>query len=101
MHSRDCSTSLGMTRSLSPVKISALGDSALLIDFADESASPDVLLHRALSAADALELAKIPGVREITSAYQSVALFLDLRGINSSMEENIRAMISATEMQST
>jgi KipI family sensor histidine kinase inhibitor len=65
------------TREILPVKISPLGDSALLIDFADESSNPEILLRRALSAAEALKHAKIPGVIEITSAYQSVALFLD------------------------
>ncbi len=59
------------------VEISTLGDSALLIDFADESSDPGMLLQRALSAADALERSKLPGVVEITSAYQSVAIFVD------------------------
>jgi inhibitor of KinA len=59
------------------VKISPLGDSALLIDFADETPDTAVLLKRALSVADAIEQAKIPGVIEVTSAYQSVAVFLE------------------------
>ncbi len=56
------------------MKFSPLGDSALLIDFSDES--PNERLHRALSAAAVLERAKIPGIIEIISAYESVALFL-------------------------
>jgi KipI family sensor histidine kinase inhibitor len=75
------------------MKISTLGDSALLIDFADESPNPDVLLVRALSAAAALERARIAGVREITSAYQSVALFLDVTCTEGSLEENIRQVV--------
>jgi inhibitor of KinA len=58
------------------VKFSPLGDSALLIDFSDESSDPNELLHRALSVSATLGRAKIPGIIEITSAYESVALFL-------------------------
>jgi inhibitor of KinA len=59
------------------VKISSLGDSALLIDFANESLDSARSLRRVLSAASALERAKIDGIVEITSAFASVALFLD------------------------
>ena len=57
------------------MRIQPLGDSAIILDFADESSDAIELLKRALSAADALEHANIPGVIEVTSAYQSVALF--------------------------
>jgi inhibitor of KinA len=60
------------------MRLQPLGDSALILDFADESSNADELLRRALTAAEALERASIPGVIEITSAYQSVALFFDL-----------------------
>jgi len=63
--------------------IQPLGDSAIILDFADESSDAAELLKRSLSAADALERATIPGVIEVTSAYQSVALFLDLSRIAS------------------
>ena len=59
------------------MKISPLGDSALLIDFADESTDSAESLRRVLSAASALESAKIDGIVEITSAFASVALFLN------------------------
>ena len=59
------------------MKISPLGDSALIVDFADESSDRERLLSHALSAATALEHAKIPGVVEVTSSYQSVAIFFD------------------------
>jgi inhibitor of KinA len=65
------------------VTISPLGDSALLVDFSDESSSGRDLLDRALSAADRLSRAQLPGVDEVTSAYQSVAIFLDLAAIES------------------
>jgi inhibitor of KinA len=69
------------------VKFSPLGDSALLIDFVDESSDSAVLLPRALSAADTIAQAKIPGIIEATSAYQSVAVFF--HGTNSSSSELI------------
>ena len=58
--------------------ISWLGDSALLLDFTDESADTETLLGRSLSSAAALKHVQIEGLVEVTSAYQSVALFLDL-----------------------
>src|SRR5438046_10572224 len=61
--------------------ISPLGDSAIIVDFADEVSDQDRLLARALAAAQALESARIPCVVAITSAYQSVAVFLDLARI--------------------
>jgi inhibitor of KinA len=79
------------------MKVSALGDCALVVDFADESSDSDMLLRRALFAADALERARIPGVREIASAYQSVAVFLDLPCVEASVEEDIREIIHAAE----
>jgi inhibitor of KinA len=63
------------------MRLQPLGDSALILDFADESSDADELLRRALTVAEVLERAQIPGVIEITSAYQSVALFLDLSGV--------------------
>ena len=65
------------------MRIQPLGDSAIILDFADESSDAAELLRRSLSAADVLEQANIPGVIEVTSAYQSVALFLDLSRIAS------------------
>ena len=79
------------------MKISPLGDSALLIDFAGESANPDETLRRVLSATQAIARADIPGVVEITSAFESVALFLEpTAGNDQFLEKKIRDAISTT-----
>src|ERR1700730_14279992 len=72
-----------------------LGDSAVIIDFADESSDRERLLARALSVTQALEGAKIPGVIEVTSAYESVALFFDPARIERDVEEKIRALVAS------
>jgi TIGR00370 family protein len=63
--------------------IQPLGDSAVILDFSDESSDADELLRRVLSVAQALERAGIPEVVEVTSAYQSVAVFLELKRLAS------------------
>jgi inhibitor of KinA len=80
------------------MKISPLGDSALTVDFADEFSDRDRLLARAFSAASAIERANIPGIVDITSAYQSVAIFFDQSRIeeNVSIEDAIRSAIGST-----
>ena len=80
------------------MKISALGDSALTVDFADEFSDRGRLLARALSAASAIERAKIPGIVDISSAYQSVAIFFHQSRIeeNVSIEDAIRSAIGQT-----
>src|SRR5438045_9602028 len=72
-----------------------LGDSALTIDFADESPDRERLLARALSVAGALEGANIPGVIDVTSAYESVAVFFDPARIERDVEEKIRAFVAS------
>jgi inhibitor of KinA len=72
-----------------------LGDSALTVDFADESTDRERLLARALSVAEALEGANIPGVTDVTSAYESVGLFFDPTGIERDVEEKIRASVAS------
>src|SRR5207248_7195523 len=72
-----------------------LGDSALTIDFADESPDRERLLARALSVAGALEGANIPGVIDVTSAYESVAVFFDPGRIERDVEEKIRAFVAS------
>ena len=72
-----------------------LGDSALTIDFADESPDRERLLTRALSVAGALEGANIPGVIDVTSAYESVAVFFDPARIERDVEEKIRAFVAS------
>jgi inhibitor of KinA len=70
------------------MRLDALGDSAVILDFADEYSDPGKLLRRVLAAAEALERAQIPGVVEITSAYQSVALFFDLGRVVAAADEH-------------
>jgi inhibitor of KinA len=77
------------------MKISSLGDSALIVDFADDSSDGERLLSHALSVTMALERAKIPGVVEVTSSYQSVAIFFDPTRIEPDMEEKIRALVAS------
>jgi inhibitor of KinA len=81
------------------MKISPLGDSALTVDFADESSDRGRLLARGLSAAATLQDTKIPGVVEITSAYESVALFFDPAQIEPDFEEKIRALIASARVR--
>jgi inhibitor of KinA len=80
------------------VKILPLGDSALLVDFAEESSDPAELLDRALSAVEAIARANIPGIIEITSAYQSVAVFLSHHGFeDGSLTERISQTVASAE----
>ncbi len=72
-----------------------LGDSALTVDFIDESSDRERLLARALSVAAALERAKIPGVIDVTSAYESVAVFFNPARIEREVEETIRALVAS------
>ena len=60
------------------MKIDALGDSALIINLADEISDSGGLLARVLSAAATIEGARLPGVVDVTSSYESVAVFFDL-----------------------
>src|SRR5205807_2202018 len=71
-----------------------LGDSALIVDFADEASDRERLLARALSVVEALEGANIPGVIDVTSAYESVALFFEPGRIEGDVEEKIRALVA-------
>ena len=77
------------------MKISPLGDSAITVDFTDESSDRERLLARALSVAGALEGANIPGVIDVTSAYESVAVFFDPARIERGVEEKIRALVAS------
>ena len=70
-----------------------LGDSALTVDFADESSDRERLLARALSAAERLEAANVPGVIDVTCAYESVAVFFDPTRIEQDFEEKIGALV--------
>ena len=74
------------------VKIDALGDSALIVSFADE---PAQALARALAAAHAIEHAKIPGVVDVSSSYESVAVFFDLSETEPQFEDKIRRLIAS------
>ena len=70
-----------------------LGDSALTVDFADESSDRERLLARALSAAERLERANVAGVIDVTCAYESVAVFFDPTRIGQDFEEKIGALV--------
>jgi inhibitor of KinA len=77
------------------MKIEALGDSALIIDLADEISDSSSLLPRVLSAAEAIEKAKLPGVVDVTSSYESVAVFFDLRQVEPDIEDKVRVLIAS------
>jgi inhibitor of KinA len=77
------------------MKIEALGDSALIIDLADEISDSSSLLPRVLSAAEAIERAKLPGVVDVTSSYESVAVFFDLRQVEPDIENKVRVLIAS------
>ena len=60
------------------MKITPLGDSALLIDLEPSARErPEQTLRRVLSARQAIERAKIPGLIECSSSYRTVAAFFD------------------------
>jgi inhibitor of KinA len=92
---------IGVREKFLSVKIFNLGDSALVLDFGDEAADPKAQVSRALSAAAAIESARIEGVLEITAAYQTVSLFLawtrprEIPLDNTDLIENITQAISA------
>ena len=77
------------------MKFHPLGDSALIVELADESSDPERLLARALATAATLERANIPGVIDVTSAYESVAVFFDPARIEQDIEEKIRALVAS------
>lgn len=77
------------------MKIDALGDSALIINLADEISDSSALLARVLSAAATIERAKLPGVVDVTSSYESVAVFFDLHQVEPDIEDKIRVLIAS------
>jgi inhibitor of KinA len=77
------------------MKIDALGDSALIINLADEISDSSGLLARVLSAAATIERAKLPGVVDVTSSYESVAVFFDLPQVEPDIEDKIRVLIAS------
>ena len=77
------------------MKIDALGDSALIINLADEISDSSGLLARVLSAAATIEGAKLPGVVDVTSSYESVAVFFDLHQVEPDIEDKIRVLIAS------
>ena len=77
------------------MKIEALGDSALIINLADEISDSSGLLARVLSAAATIEGAKLPGVVDVTSSYESVAVFFDLPQVERDIEDKIGALIAS------
>src|SRR4029453_1024319 len=81
------------------MKISPLGDSAIAVDFTDESSDHERLLARALSVAEALEGANIPGVIDVTSAYESVAVFFYPGRNERGVEEKIRVLVASASVR--
>jgi len=77
------------------MKIEALGDSALIIDLADEISDSSDVLPRVLSAAEAIEGARLPGVVDVTSSYESVAVFFDLTQVELDVEDKVRVLINS------
>ena len=77
------------------MKIEALGDSALVINLADEISDSSGVLARVLSAAATIEGAKLPGVVDVTSSYESVAVFFDLPQVEPDIEDKIRVLIAS------
>lgn len=81
------------------MKIDALGDSALIFNLADEISDSGELLSRVLSAAATIEGAKLPGVVDVTSSYESVAVFFDLTQVGSDIEDKIRGLITSARVR--
>ena len=81
------------------MKIDALGDSALIINLADEISDASGLLARVLSAAATIEGAKLPGVVDVTSSYESVAVFFDLPQVEWDIEDKIGALIASASVR--
>ena len=57
--------------------------------------TPAALLARVLSAAATIEGAKLPGVVDVTSSYESVAVFFDLPQVEPDIEDKIRVLIAS------
>jgi inhibitor of KinA len=77
------------------MKIDPLGDSALIINLADKISDSSGLLARVLSAAETIERAKLPGVIDVTSSYESVAVFFQITQLGPDFEDKIRALIAS------
>lgn len=77
------------------MQIDTLGDSALIVDLADEASNSAKVLARALSAAKIIEDAKLPGVVDVTSSYESIAVFFNLDQIEPDMEDKIRTLVAS------
>ena len=77
------------------MKIDALGDSALIINLADDVSDSSGLLTRVLSAAETIERAKLQGVVDITSSYESVAVFFDITQVEPQIEDKIGALTAS------
>ena len=80
------------------MKIETLGDSALIINLADEISDSRGLLTRVLSAAKTIEGAKLSGVVDVTSSYDSVAVFFDLTKVEPDIEGKVRALIASARV---
>lgn len=90
------------------MKITALGDSALLIDVEPAAGEPaEKTLRRVLSIKKSIERATIPGLTECSSSYRTVAAFfqplaaiphgVEARAASSWFEDRIRKAIASTK----
>lgn len=77
------------------MRIHALGDSALIVDLADEYSDSNKLLARLLSSVDSIERAKLSGVVDVTSSYESLAVFFKLPQIANDFEDRIRDLVAS------
>src|SRR4030095_12741129 len=77
------------------MKIDALGDSALIINLADEISDSSALLARVLSAGATIEGEKRAGGVSAPSSYESVAVFFDLPQVEPDIEDKIRVLIAS------
>ena len=83
------------------MKIEALGESALIIDLADEISDASGLLPRVLSAAASIERAKLPGVVDVTSSYESVAVFFNLAQVEPDIADKVRVLIASAGVRAS
>jgi inhibitor of KinA len=75
------------------MKIDPLGDSGLIIEFGGEMPDSGKVLRRVLCAAKTIENAKLAGVTDVTTSYESLAVFFNPTQSAVDMEDKLRALI--------
>ena len=87
----------------SAVEITPLGDAALCVRLAaDFNLNPAQTLRAVLAARDRIRAANIPGITDITPAYETIGVFYDpcCAGSVELLIENLRHAIGATKIES-